>query len=95
MMAGDSRSYYKQIPVIPSSIFNPQPISQVASRAADGEDMARLLQEQQVTHFFVNVGETQRTGVFRRFPWDQRAWAVFERLLVAPCAVALDKYPGD
>jgi hypothetical protein len=78
MIAGDSRSYYTRIPVVPSSIYDPQPIVEAARRAKDGTDMARSLRRQGVTHLFVNLGEALRTEGYKPFPWDKQSWTVLE-----------------
>jgi hypothetical protein len=78
MMAGDSRSYYTRIPLIPSSIVNPQPLLEIARKAHTGLDMVRLLRERGVTHLFVNTAEALRTEAYRPFPWDQSTWTVLD-----------------
>ena len=78
MVAGDSRTYYTRIAVVPSSIFNTQPIVQAARKAKDGAGMAQLLREQGVTHLLVNFGEAVRTESYGLFPWDTQSWAVLE-----------------
>jgi hypothetical protein len=78
MIAGDSRSYYSRIPVVPASVFDPQPIVLAAGAATDGPDLARLLREQGVTHLFLNFGEAVRTEPRRPFTWDARSWDVFD-----------------
>ena len=78
MMAGDARTYYARIPVVPSSVLNISPIVHVARQSRNGADMARLLREQGVTHLFVNFAEARRTQSYRNFPWDDQSWPVLE-----------------
>ena len=42
MMAGDARSFYSQVPVVPSSVFDTQAIVLAARKAQNGEDLAQL-----------------------------------------------------
>src|SRR5437016_1717876 len=80
MIAGDARSFYTRIAVVPSSIFDTQPIVLVAREAHSGADLARLLRKQGVTHLFLNFAEAIRTESYGNFSWDQESWAVFDDL---------------
>jgi hypothetical protein len=78
LMAGDSRSLYTRVPIVPSSIYDSQVIIEVARRAGTGDEMARLLGEQGITHIFINFAEAVRTEGYGVFDWDQHSWAVLE-----------------
>jgi hypothetical protein len=78
LMAGDARTLYSQVPVVPASVFDTAPIVLVAREARNGDDMARLLREKGVTHLFLNFAEAVRTEEYRNFSWDKQSWAVFD-----------------
>ncbi len=78
MMAGDGRSFYSRVPMIPASPFDPQPIILAAGNARSGADLALQLRERGVTHLFVNLGEAFRTESYNLFPWDAHSWSVFD-----------------
>ena len=78
MMAGDARSFYTQVPVVPSSIFDTHAIILAAGEAQNGEDLARLLRERGVTHLFVNFGEAIRTQLASPIRFDDRTWEIFD-----------------
>jgi len=78
LVAGDSRTLYTRVPVVPSSIYNTQMIVEIARQAHTGDDMARLLREQGITHIFINFAEAVRTESYGLFRWDASTWAVLE-----------------
>jgi hypothetical protein len=78
MMAGDPRSFYTTISVVPASIFDTQPIVLTAQEAQSGDDMARLLRERGITHLFLNFGEAMRDRSYGIFPWNEKTWHVFD-----------------
>jgi len=78
MMVGDTRSYYTRIPVVPSSLFDNQPIVTISHSALNGDDMAEMLRKQGITHLFVNAGEAIRTESYGPFQWDANSWAVLD-----------------
>jgi len=78
MMAGDTRTYPTRIPVVPSSLFDNQPIVTISRTAQSGDEVAEILRKKGVTHLFVNVGEAIRTESYGPFQWDGNSWAVLD-----------------
>jgi hypothetical protein len=78
MMAGDGRSFYSRLTVIPASPYDPQPVVLAAQRARSGADLAQQLRQQGVTHLAVNLGEAVRTESYNLFSWDAHSWRVFD-----------------
>jgi hypothetical protein len=78
MMAGDARTFYTRFPVVPASVFNTEPIVLVARNARNGDDMAKLLHEEGVTHLFLNFAEAVRGEAYGNFSWDKHSWTVFD-----------------
>jgi hypothetical protein len=78
MMAGDTRTFYSRVPVVPASLFNTEPIVLIAHDARNADDLARLLHEKGVTHLFLNFAEAVRTESYGNFSWDMHSWAVFD-----------------
>jgi hypothetical protein len=78
MMAGDPRSFYTAISLVPASQFDTQPIVLVAREAQNGDDMARLLRERGITHLFLNFREAMRDRSYGIFPWNEKTWHVFD-----------------
>lgn len=77
LFLGDSRSFYSKHRLIPSSVYDPQPIVKMARQANDAEDMVQLMRKQGITHIFFNFAEASRTSGYELFRFDQRAWNVF------------------
>jgi Dolichyl-phosphate-mannose-protein mannosyltransferase len=78
MMVGDTRTYYTRIPVVPSSLFDKQPIVAIARTAQSGDQLAEMLRKKGVTHLFVNAAEAIRTEAYRPIQWDGNSWAVLD-----------------
>ena len=78
MMAGDTRTYPTRIPVVPSSLFDNQPIVTISRTAQSGDEVGEILRKKGVTHLFVNVGEAIRTESYGPFQWDGNSWAVLD-----------------
>ena len=76
LVAGDSRTLYTRVPVVASSVYNPQVIVELARQASSGDEMARLLREQGITHIFINFAEAVRTESYELFRWDAHSWDV-------------------
>jgi hypothetical protein len=78
MMSGDARTHYTRIPVVPASLFDVQPIVEIARTAHNGNEVAERLGKKGVTHLFVNVGEAIRTESYKPFQWEKNTWAVVD-----------------
>ena len=78
LVSGDSRTMYTRVPVVPSSVFNSQVIVETARMARDGDEMARLLRDQGLTHIFVNFAEAVRTDSYGLFRFNAQSWAVLD-----------------
>jgi len=78
-MAGDWRSHYTKIPVVPTPYFTVHPLISLARKSQSGADLARSLREQGITHILFNVREAMRTSSgYTVFEWDSQSWSVFD-----------------
>lgn len=69
---GDQRGYYYDRSVIVTPVFNRNPLTDWANRAATPDALVRVLKAQEITHLLINHLEMARLEPYRIFPFTNQ-----------------------
>ena len=77
LFSGEARSYYSELAVVPTSVYDADPLMGFARQAENSAQMAQRLRREGITHVFLNFAEAVRTEGYGQFKAPPAAWTVF------------------
>jgi uncharacterized protein YeaO (DUF488 family) len=80
LYVGEARAYYARQPVLWSTAFDRHPLAEMSAKAADAEELLKLMRERGITHVYVNFSELERLRVSYGYLLDID-WRAFRTLL--------------
>lgn len=79
LILGDGRSLYIERPFVNATLFDEHPFFRWANASGSGEQLARRLQEEGITHILLNAAEAMRVRQYWKGAFTDAGQAAFEQ----------------